>query len=346
MIYFLSYNLYFIIKFISLIIFFIILNNICIKSKIFLLNNSISHHKNFISHTNAIPISGGFFLLFSNIILQEDFFFNYYNLFYLCFFVVGIFADLSKNFKPILRIVIQIIIVGLLIYICDILIKDVKISLFNFLLNINFFSLIFTTFCILIFVNGSNLIDGVNLSAISYFLLIFFVIYILSINNNFHIDIEFIKIQIILMVIIFGFNFFNKSYLGDSGIYLLSLTTSLLIIKFINKNNSISPYFAVLLLWYPCFENLFTIIRRVSKGIRASVPDNSHFHHLIYLFLNKKKISYSNNITGLIIFSFNLPIILVGYKFYNKTQILIFIIFFAIFLYLLFYFILKKKLKT
>jgi UDP-N-acetylmuramyl pentapeptide phosphotransferase/UDP-N-acetylglucosamine-1-phosphate transferase len=338
-------DLDFISKLIFLILFFIIFNQICLKNKIFLSNTTISNHKNFISNKNYIPISGGFFLLFSNMILQKDFFLDRYNYFYFSIFCIGIYADFSKNFKPILRILTQILIIGILLNIFNILIKDVKIPIFNSFLNIDFLALIFTVFCVLVFMNGANLIDGVNLLAIGYFLLILFIIYTLSIKNNFYVDIEFIKIQIYSLIIIIVFNFFNRSYIGDSGIYLLSLITSVVIIKFINNNNSISPYFAVLLLWYPCFENLFSIIRRLLSRRSTSEPDNKHLHHYIYSFLNKKKINYPNNITGAVILLFNTIIFFFGYKFYNKTLSLILIIFLAVFLYLLIYFILIKKIK-
>jgi UDP-N-acetylmuramyl pentapeptide phosphotransferase/UDP-N-acetylglucosamine-1-phosphate transferase len=287
---FANIDFYVITKFIISVIFFIFFNQICLKNKIFLSNTNISNHKSFIKNQNIIPISGGLFILFSYVILQNNFFYDYYNYFYLSIFLIGFYADFSKNFKPILRIVSQILVVGLLLNISDILVKDVRISLFNFFLNKHYFALIFTVFCILVFVNGANLIDGVNLSAIGYFLLIFTVIYLLSINNNFYLDREFVKIQIFVLIIILLFNFFNKSYLGDSGVYLLSLISSVTIINFINTNNSISPYFAVLLLWYPCFENLFSIIRRLLNKGSTSEPDNKHLHHLIYSFFNKKKI--------------------------------------------------------
>jgi UDP-N-acetylmuramyl pentapeptide phosphotransferase/UDP-N-acetylglucosamine-1-phosphate transferase len=343
---FANIDFYVITKFIISIIFFIFFNQICLKNNIFLSNTNISNHKSFIKNQNIIPISGGLFILFSNIILQNNFFYDYYNYFYLSIFLIGFYADFLKNFKPILRIITQILVIGLLVNISDILVKDVRISLFNFFLNKHSFALIFTVFCILVFINGANLIDGVNLSAIGYFLLIFTVIYLLSINNSFYLDREFVKIQIFLLIIILLFNFFNRSYLGDSGVYLLSLISSVTIINFINTNNSISPYFAVLLLWYPCFENLFSIIRRLLNKCPTSEPDNKHLHHLIYSFLNKKKINNSNNLTGAIILSFNTIILFLGYKFYSKTQILLLIIFLAIFLYFLFYLIMRKKIKT
>lgn len=343
---FINIDLNLTIKLVFLIFSFIIFNQICLKNMIFLSNTNISNHKNFIKNKSLIPISGGLFLLFSNMVLNKNFFFDFYNYFYLSIFCIGIYADFSKKFKPILRIITQILIIGILLNYFNILVKDVKIPIFNSFLNNDLFALIFTVFCILVFINGANLIDGVNLSAIGYFLLILIIIYILSINNNFYVDIEFIKTQIFLLMIILIFNFFNKSYLGDSGVYLLALIVSVVLIKFINTNNSISPFFAVLLLWYPCFENLFSIIRRLLNRRATSEPDNRHLHHFIYLFLSKNKINYSNNITGIIILFFNFFILYFGYKFYNNTQSLLLIIFISIFLYLLFYFILKIKIKT
>ena len=63
--------------------------------------------------------------------------------------------------------------------------------------------------------------------------------------------------------IIGNFNFFQKIYLGDSGSYIVALVTSFFTLEFVNANDMISPYFICLLLWYPAFENLFTIVRRL-----------------------------------------------------------------------------------
>ena len=113
--------------------------------------------------------------------------------------------------------------------------------------------------------------------------------FILSKNNYFVLDLNFVKIQIFLLSILLFFNFRNRVYLGDGGVYLVSFITSVILIKFINNNTVISPYFAVLLLWYPCFENLFSIVRRLLSNKKTQQADNYHLHHLIYLFFSKKK---------------------------------------------------------
>ncbi len=49
------------------------------------------------------------------------------------------------------------------------------------------------------------------------------------------------------------------------------------------RNPSVSPWFALLVNAYPIFETLFTIWRRsVHQGRNPGLPDGAHFHSLIY----------------------------------------------------------------
>ena len=109
--------------------------------------------------------------------------------------------------------------------------------------------------------------------------------------------------------------------------------------------NLISPYYICLLLWYPAFENLFSILRRkfVKRGF-STYADNEHIHHFLFKLLNKniriKKLS--NSLSGIIINLFNFSFIYIGSNFINNTKILSLIIIFSVCFYLLIYFILKK----
>ena len=69
---------------------------------------------------------------------------------------------------------------------------------------------------------------------------------------------------IILLIYLLLFNLLNKLYLGDSGSYLLGVSIGSILIFIYKEISFISPFFIVLLLWYPCFENLFSIIRKKS----------------------------------------------------------------------------------
>ena len=77
--------------------------------------------------------------------------------------------------------------------------------------------------------------------------------------------------------------------MGDSGSYALGLMCGYFLIKIYELNQEISPYFIILLLWYPCFENLFSIIRKFSFRKSPINADNNHLHQLVYFYLKKKR---------------------------------------------------------
>ena len=132
-------------------------------------------------------------------------------------------------------------------------------------------------------------------------------------------------------------NFLDKTLLGDGGAYLLGFFTAIYLIEWSNLNNSISPYFIILLLWYPCFENLFSIIRKKYQNKKIATADNLHLHQLIFIFLKKKKYHNTNNLSGLIICFFNLTTFILGTIFYDKTKVLLSIIVINILLYVYIY---------
>ena len=67
----------------------------------------------------------------------------------------------------------------------------------------------------------------------------------------------------------------------EEFIYYLYLF-AIILIKIYNFNNTISPYFIVNLLWYPAFEILFSLIRKVKNKFSPMIPDTMHLHQLIF----------------------------------------------------------------
>jgi UDP-N-acetylmuramyl pentapeptide phosphotransferase/UDP-N-acetylglucosamine-1-phosphate transferase len=214
----------------------------------------------------------------------------------------------------------------------------------NFL-SIKFVSLIFTAFCILVLINGTNFIDGLNTLAAGYFFSVFFMVIFISTKNNLYIDINMIKNFIFILLAFLLFNFFGKSYLGDGGAYFLAFFTSVILINFANKNEFISPYFIVLILWYPAFENFFSILRKFFLKKSPYKPDVIHLHQLIYNFFLKRSLIpkvYLNTSVGVVINIYNFFTMYVGCLYYTKTNKIIFIILFNVFVYLIAYFFLYK----
>ena len=160
-------------------------------------------------------------------------------------------------------------------------------------------------------------------------------------------NISIINIIIVLAVLIY-FNLFNRLYLGDSGSYLLGFLYSLILVKFYTNNSLISPFFIILLLWYPGFENLFTILRRYLIKKSPSKPDIRHLHQLAYDYLKKyfffKKKILINNFAGFLIVFYNFFVMVIGSFFIFNSKALLLVIFFNIMLYCFIYNFLSKKL--
>ena len=87
----------------------------------------------------------------------------------------------------------------------------------------------------------------------------------------------------ILILFVFLLNLTNQLYMGDSGSYLLGFSFSIFLITIYKFNQDISPFFIILLLWYPSYENLFSIIRKNIIKRSPMYPDAKHMHQLIYM---------------------------------------------------------------
>ena len=323
--------------FLSLII---LISNFYFKKKNFLISETGDNHQIFASHSK-IPLTGGILIYFGIFFYFNE---NILLLFILTLlFILGIFSDLKilKSAKK--RFVSQIILVISYIYFMDITINDTRLNFLDYFLEINLFNYLFVTFCILIVINGSNFLDGLNTIILGYYLIIIFVLLFLKSNNIIEINYFSIETFLYLLAITYFLNLLNFLYLGDSGSYILGFIFSLLLIDIYNSNEYLSPFFIIFLLWYPCFENLFSIIRKTKLKISAMEPDTNHFHQLIFYFLKTKmnlKVIYLNIITANLINLYNLLIFGFSVNYANHTKIQIGLILLNLILYTFIYLLL------
>jgi len=294
-----------------------------------------------------LPLIGGFYLIVPiTIIFYESYFF--FSVICLLIFILGTLSDLKILSSPKKRFFIQFLLIVYYIFFNKIEVLPSRIEFIdsNFL-NTNL-SFIFTVFCLMILINGSNFIDGMNGLLTGYLLIILFIFYHLRLNEFLNINEEdFILIAYFFLIVLI-FNIFNQFFLGDSGAYSMSFFIGYLLIEVYNQNLRISPYFIILLLWYPCFENLFSIIRKIIKKKSALKPDNEHLHQFIFLYLKKKlriQNLYANLLTALIINLINFIILYYGSTEPLNTMLQLELLFLSIFIYVLSYLILKKFLK-
>ena len=285
-----------------------------------------------------VPLLGGYFILI-------PVFFNhaalFHNLLFLSIFLTGVLSDIKLLNSPKLRFLIQFCLAMLFIIFSKTYINDTSIDILDNLLEYKFFNILFVAFCILILMNGTNFIDGLNGLVSGYYIITLLVIIYSGNNNIDFINYEFYKILIFTLLIIFILNLLNKIYLGDGGSYLLSFVIGISIVKLYSQNSQISSLFIILLLWYPCFENLFSIIRKFYQKKSPLHPDNKHFHQLAFNFIKKKfKIKnnlLSNNITSILIISYNMGSLFLGSLYAQSTNFQVLIIVFNILFYIFLY---------
>ena len=333
-------NTFLVILIINLIIYFI-----CKKKKI-LIDKKDKHHKLFVEQLRENYLLGGIFFM----TYFAVYFFNIKNDYKILFplfliLLLGICSDskILENVK--LRFILQIILILFALKISNIQILDTRLLMFNELLKNNFISLIFTIFCLMIFVNGVNFIDGINTLAILYLTSIVAVIlylnYFYGIKLNYNFFLYFFYFLLISIVL----NYNGIIFLGDSGAYLLSFVIGMHLIEIVNNNNIISPYFIILLVIYPCFEILFSIIRRVAISKKTYDADNFHIHQILYKFLKRKNLFNELNLhlaTSIFINLFLIIFFIIGLIFFKDTKILVTLILIKIFIYSFFYYYLKK----
>ena len=105
-------------------------------------------------------------------------------------------------------------------------------------------------------------------------------------------------------------------------------------LKIYANNPDISPFFIALLLWYPCFENFFSIIRKTKLKRSPILPDTKHFHQLLFNYLKRKNISkITNPLTANMINLYNLIIFYIASKDIYNSQLQIILILATIFIY-------------
>ena len=236
------------------------------------------------------------------------------------FFFLGIYDD-KFHLNPIKRILFSVLIILLAIFFNKNLpINNIVLTFIEKRIFFENFSIIFTIFCILILINSLNFYDGINGQSCLIFLIFFIYLFIVSGQNSFYL------ICVFLILLVTLLNLKNMLFLGDSGIYLLSIILSISLIYEHNIQNNIlyaDEIFFLLLL--PGFDLVRLTISRSLNLKNPLLGDRNHIHHLL---INKFSLLYANSI----LFSLSiLPILL--FFFLKLNFFSIFLIFVTIYFF-------------
>ena len=335
-----------IITYIFLFLLVILMNFFFLKKRI-LLKFSGNTHQNFVGNDQVTLIGG--IIIFIFFIFNFFATYNYFLISMASFFILGICADYNFPKKPITRFFLQVFLIMIFVSSFNLFVPSISIDFLDNFLQNKYFNLFFLIFCFIVLINGSNFIDGNNTLSLGYFILLYSTI----VQNEFllpeELNQKFIISFIIVLSILYFFNLINKVYLGDNGVYLLSVITGFILVKMYNLNLQISPFFIANLLWYPAFEGLFSFLRKVRIGNKSPLnADTSHLHQLIYFNL-KRKIKNKvirNGFTGNLINAYNFIIFIIISQNISSAKFQVLCLLISIFIYLIIYFYLYKKKKV
>ena len=143
-------------------------------------------------------------------------------------YFIGIYDD-KNNLNPIKKFLSISIIIFLFIDINNFSqINELSFSFYKKIISTGQYSIIFTLFSYIVFINAFNMFDGINLQSSNYSLITLISILLIYKFNLF------ILILIIYFLFFSYLNINNKSFLGDNGTLLISFIIGFMFIKLYN----------------------------------------------------------------------------------------------------------------
>ena len=186
-------------------IFVLILNYIFKKFKI--LNSfSGSNHQKFVN--DSVTLSGGILFFFPFLII----FFEIGLIFIFCaslFLLLGLLSDTNNLNKPKLRLFFQFTILTFFVLSQKIEVLPTRIEFIDNNFQNTYLSYFFSVFCLLILINGSNFIDGLNGLLLGYVILIFLFLTKLELIGLVGINTDYINQFIFILVFILLLNYYS-----------------------------------------------------------------------------------------------------------------------------------------
>lgn len=242
-------------------------------------------------HTNAVPriggipilvgIAGGALLLDSS---KDAFWLLTLLLAALPAFLSGLVEDFTKRYSAQSRLAACFVAAVIGFFLLDARITDLALPGSDIVLGLAFASFLLTIFAVGGFCHALNIIDGFNGLSGMVALLMLGALGIVAAGVG---DMPIVYAVLVIGGAILGFLPWNFPrgviFSGDGGAYLLGFMIAELAVLLVQRNTEVSPWFALLLLFYPVWETLFSSYRR--KILRGQSPlraDALHLHTLVY----------------------------------------------------------------
>ena len=276
-----SFNIFYIFSILLLIFFYTNSKKISIYTKLYK------------KYDDDTPLTGGtgiyiFFILGIAYLyfLNEKFIINtsYIILTASLIFLVGLLDDIF-NIRYLTRLLALFILIFIFLKFDNrFLINQLYFETLNKTFILNHSSYFITPLFILLLLNSINMADGINGNSGIIFLIYIFLLYEKNIQFNY-----FLFLISISLIIFLFFNFKNKIYMGDSGIYFLSFLISIYVINKYNiSDTNLSSENIFLIFMIPGVDMFRLFCQRLYNKKNPFKGDLDHFHHLLIRKFNLK----------------------------------------------------------
>lgn len=223
--------------------------------------------------------------------------------------------DLVGPVSPSLRLLASLFAGAAFVFLTNTTLDAAQLPELGFLLRNRYAAGVATILLIAAVTNGFNLIDGVNGLSAAIFAHAAMVMGIVSGNMGLDglSDILIAASASSLIFLLFNFPS-GKIFLGDLGAYLLGFVAVACGIMLILASDSRGLVSLLLILFWPCFEIVTTVVRRLHAGRSIMRPDMLHTHLLVFRLLRSGGLQArpANNLAALICFAASVPPTLVG----------------------------------
>ena len=258
----------------------------------FIKRNILDKINNRSSHQSIATRSGGIAIFSTIFVISTYNYFNSVEIFDYSLIVpislmliVGLYDDIYKlDFK--LKFIFQIIAAKIIID--NGLIIDNLHGVFGIYELNRIIAQLITVFFIVAIINSINFIDGIDGLAISVVSLFIICFEFFSKSDTSFILLSLIIVCSILPMFYFNYRNNRKVFLGDSGSLFLGILVSTYVIHILSQEYVIKEkydihkiIFILSVLFYPIFDIIRIIFKRIIEGKSPFEADNNHLHHLI-----------------------------------------------------------------